>query len=162
MRSVFCFIALVLPLNILFFLSCKTHKQPKNACVSLEPYKNFSSDFNPCYKVVKVEDYSFDQEVSGIDAGKVVRKIVRITVPKGLDSTALVSNLKHALVTQCEKCNPDQMSVFAYQEGSSVYDNFTAGKAEIIEGEVAIVLVPSYLGLTSKHPESAQDSIQNK
>jgi len=57
-----------------------------------------------------------------------LRKSIKISVPSGLSQNDLQDNLKHAARVLYEKHKPNALMVFAYREGDSTSDVYSAGR----------------------------------
>jgi hypothetical protein len=70
-----------------------------------------TAGFKPVYKVLEVKDVS---------TAAASRKLVHVSLPKGLDQAAVESNLRHAAKEAYEKGKPDAVEVHGYLEGRTV------------------------------------------
>lgn len=88
----------------------------------LENLKLSFENFQPHYKLLKGE---------WCDFSVIRRRVVRISIPKGLSYELLRKNLVHCAENQFNRFKPDALMVFAYKEESKDFDFeglFTAGR----------------------------------
>jgi len=74
----------------------------------------------PQYKLVKRDSDS--------NYANVVRKGIRITIPKGLDRKTVKANLEHAAWTVHKESKPDAVMVFAYHPGDDINSSYSVGR----------------------------------
>lgn len=70
-----------------------------------------AAGFKPVYKVLEVKDVS---------TAAASRKVVHVSLPKGMEQAAIESNLRHAAKETYEKDKPDALEVHGYLEGRTV------------------------------------------
>jgi hypothetical protein len=78
--------------------------------------------FKPVYKILEVKDVSFKNPNT---LSIVSRKTVNISLPDGLDRTALELNMKQAAKELYEKEKPDALMVYGYRHGESANTPYT-------------------------------------
>jgi hypothetical protein len=81
---------------------------PANSASELDRALGITDGFRPTYKVLKVEDVS---------TATASRKVVHVSLTKGMEQGTVESNLRYAAKEEYEKGKPDAIEVHGYLEG---------------------------------------------
>jgi hypothetical protein len=84
---------------------------PTNATAEIDRVLGIPAGFSPIYKVLKIEDVS---------TATASRKVVHVSVPKGVDRAAVEANLRQAAKDAYQKDKPDAVEVHGYLEGRTI------------------------------------------
>lgn len=91
---------------------------PNSSSTALDGQLAVPPGFAPAYGRAQMKDFSM---------GRAIRKTLNIIVPGGLSRDALEQNMRHAARALYEQEQPDALIVYAYKEGTSTADPYTAG-----------------------------------
>jgi hypothetical protein len=78
-----------------------------------------SAGYKPVYKLLETKDVS---------TATATRKVMNVSLPKGLDKEAIGNNLRYAAKELYEKEKPDALEVYAYLEGRTIDSSNSLGK----------------------------------
>lgn len=88
-----------------------TAPTPSDSNTEIDRVLGVTAGFKPVYKVLEVKDVS---------TAVASRKVIHVSLPKGMDQAAVESNLRHAAKEAYGKGKPDALEVHGYPEGRTV------------------------------------------
>lgn len=77
------------------------------------------AEFKPVYRVLEIKDES---------SATASRKVINVSLPKGLDKAAIENNLRSAAKELYEKAEPDALIVYGYLEGRTTDSSNVLGQ----------------------------------